>query len=120
VVYASETLALAALEYLVHVDPAIAPDGLVSIAAEIPDSVAIREVDLSDLPADWRGYPALEALAQIGTAWANTGSSAVLRVPSAIVPTERNYLLNPAHPEFRRIKIGVPRPFAFDPRLLKR
>jgi RES domain-containing protein len=119
-VYVSETLALAALEYLVHVDPANVPGDLVSIPAEIPDSVAIREVNLKNLPADWRAYPAPDALAQIGTAWTNAGSSAVLGVPSAVIPDERNYLLNPAHRDFPRIKIGVPQPFAFDSRLLKR
>ncbi len=114
-VYASESLALAVLEYLVHVDPANVPDDLVAIAAEIPDAVATRKVDLKDLPANWRTYPAPDGLAQIGTAWADAGASAVLVVPSAVIPTERNYLLCPRHPDFARIKIGAPRRFALDP-----
>ncbi len=120
IVYTSATLSLAALEYLVHLDPPRAPADLVAVPADIPDAVARREVTAAALPPKWRAYPAPEALADLGTAWARAGTSAVLMVPSVIVPQERNFLLNPAHPDFRRIRLGRPEPFSFDPRLWQR
>jgi RES domain-containing protein len=59
-------------------------------------------------------------LADLGTAWARKGTTAVLAVPSAIVPRERHYLLNPAHPDFVRVRVGRPEPFTLDPRMLTR
>ena len=117
VVYASESLSLAALELLVHCDPSLLPTDLVAIRAKVPDGVAIRRVEEKDLPRDWRAYPAPPSLAEIGTAWIAAGDTAVLTVPSCLVPKERNALLNPAHGEFRRIRVGRPEAFSFDPRL---
>jgi RES domain-containing protein len=117
VVYASETLALAALELLVHCDPALLPDDLVAIALEIPDGVARRRLEVADLPRTWRLFPAPESLARMGDEWARSLGSAVLSVPSAVVPGERNFLLNPAHPDFGRIRARRPEKFALDARL---
>jgi RES domain-containing protein len=119
VVYASETLALAALELLVHVDAALAPEDLVAIPAEILESIALTRVDPDDLPRTWRRYPAPESLARIGTDWAREMKTAVLSVPSALVPRERNILLNPTHPDFSKIRIGPAERFSFDPRLIR-
>ena len=116
-VYTSGTVALAALETLVHVDPDEAPEDLVVISAEIPEELAVHRVTDRDLRKGWRATPAPRALQQIGLDWIRKGRSAVLEVPSAIVPDERNYLLNPAHPDFTRIRRGRPRGFALDPRL---
>jgi RES domain-containing protein len=96
------------------------PGDLVAIPAEIPDPLARREITAEALPANWRIYPAPDQLAHLGTAWVRARMTAVLIVPSAIVPQERNVLLNPAHPDFRRIRLGAPAPFNFDPRLWRR
>jgi RES domain-containing protein len=117
VVYASDSLSLAALELLVHCDPALLPDDLVAIAIGIPDGLAIRRVEAADLPRSWRRHPAPESLARMGDEWAKGRTSAVLSVPSAVVPGERNVLLNPAHPDFRRIRAGRSEKFALDARL---
>ncbi|HKD17422.1 MAG TPA: RES domain-containing protein [Thermoanaerobaculia bacterium] len=117
VVYASESLSLAALELLVHCDPALLPPDLVAIRAEVPEGVAIRRVEEKDLPRGWRAYPPPANLAEIGAAWIARGDTAVLTVPSCLVPRERNALLNPAHGDFRRIRVGRPEPFSLDPRL---
>jgi RES domain-containing protein len=119
VVYTSETLSLAALELFVHCDPALLPDDLVAIESEIPDGLAIRRVDATRLPRDWRQYPAPDALAAIGSDWARGLATAALSVPSAVVPRERNVLLNPAHPDFRKIRVGRPEPFSLDARLAR-
>ncbi len=117
VVYVSQSLSLAALELLVHADAALLPDDLVAIPAEIPDALSIETLDAADLPRDWRRYPAPESLAERGTAWARAARSPALSVPSAVVPSERNFLLNPAHPDFGKIRIGKPERFALDGRL---
>lgn len=120
VVYTSATLSLATLEYFVHLDPADMPDDLVAIPADIPDTVSRTEIRAEALPSNWRAYPAPEALAELGTAWVRARRTAILLVPSAIVPQERNVLLNPAHANVRRIRLGQPEPFSFDPRLWRR
>jgi RES domain-containing protein len=120
VVYTSATLSLAALEYFVHLDPVDAPGDLVAIRAEIPETLARTEIRAEALPASWRAYPAPPELAELGTSWARARATAVLVVPSAVVPQERNVLLNPAHPDFRRIRPGKPEAFSFDPRMWRR
>src|SRR5207302_6712152 len=94
---ASSTLALAQLEALVHVDRADAPRDLVAIELSLPARVPVEELDPRDLPRGWRRYPAPAALATIGTEWVRSLRTAVLRVPSAVVPREFNYVVNPAH-----------------------
>lgn len=119
-VYASATLSLAAQELFVHLDPAEAPKDLVAVSADIPDGVRIKILEATALPKNWRQYPAPESLAAMGTAWARSLETAVLQVPSAVIPQERNYLLNHAHTDFLKIQSGRPEPFAFDPRMWKK
>jgi RES domain-containing protein len=120
VVYTSSSLSLAALETLAHFDEEEAPDTLVAIPADMPDDVPITRVKLSELVANWRATPPPESLAETGTRWAVARHSLVLAVPSAIIPEDLNYLLNPLHAQFKRIRVGRPKPFSFDPRLWKR
>lgn len=119
VVYCFGNLSLACLEVFVHVDPEDAPDDLVAISAEIPEPIKQLRVEVARLPANWRTYPGPESLQVIGANWIGDGESAVLSVPSTIIPLERNYLLNPLHPECRAIVIRKPEPFFFDQRLRK-
>lgn len=72
------------------------------------------------LPANWRLSPSPEETIEIGDRWARERRSAVLVVPSAISPDDKNYLLNPEHPDFKRIRIAPPIDYEFDPRLLGR
>lgn len=116
-VYCSEHLSLAALEVLVHTDPDLLPPDLVAVPAEIPDDLTMARWRAEDLPAGWRGYPAPETLQVAGSEWWEDGDAAVLSVPSAVIPEEHNLLLHPLHPDFEEIRVGEPRPFAFDPRL---
>lgn len=119
VVYTAAHLSLAVLELFVHLDPGDAPEDLVSIAARLPPSLGIARLEVSDLPADWRSYPAPERLRELGAEWVRAGRTAALTVPSAVVPREENILLNPAHPDFGMIEIGEPEAFSFDPRMWK-
>ncbi len=116
-VYTSCTQSLAMLELLVQDDPLRAR--YVMIPATIPKGVMIERVAVETLPADWRELAAREQLQAIGTAWAKQISSAVLAVPSTVIPAETNYLLNPLHPAFAKIEIGQPQIFVTDLRLFK-
>lgn len=117
VVYASGHLATAALEKLVHL-PKPLPKGMtfVQFALEF-NGIAIEMPPLSALPRHWRAEPAGAGSQRFGAAWYESGRTAVLAVPSAIIPEETNYILNPTHPDFLKISISKPAPFAFDPRL---
>ena len=120
VVYTSATLSLAAQELFVHLDPDQVPSSLVAVSAEIPNGLRVRILTASDLPPNWRQYPAPELLADIGNAWIEARETSVLGVPSAVISQETNYLLNPAHTDFLKIRIHAAEPFAFDPRMWKK
>lgn len=115
IIYTAQTQALAVLEMMVQ-DEALAAR-YVMIPAQVPDALAIERIEARSLPAGWRSMRRLETLREIGAEWARSRRSAVLAVPSAVIPAETNFLLNPVHPEFRRIRIGKPVPFRLDPRL---
>lgn len=116
-VYTAASQSLAMLEMLVQDEPPRAR--YVMIEARIPGEVTIDRIGVEDLPADWRDLARREKRQTIGTQWVRKQSAAVLAVPSAVIPAETNYLLNPLHPEFRRIRIGRPRKFETDLRLVK-
>ena len=116
IVYISSSLALAALETLVHLVRFLPLRHLVAVSADIPESVSIVAMRARGLPGGWRASSPPASVADIGTRWAEARESAVLAVPSVIIPQELNYLLNPLHPHFKHIRIGRPEPFYFDPR----
>lgn len=118
VVYTAENAALAALEMLVHLDATARP-GYVLIPCTFPNDFVLR-LDRRRLPAAWRAYPAPAVLQQLGDAWIQSRASAVLDVPSAVISMQSNYLLNPAHADFARVRTGTPGPFDFDSRLVKK
>jgi len=120
VVFVSATLSLAALERFVHTDPDLEPPDLLAIPAEIRERVAVESVAISSLPSDWRSFPAPRSLADIGDQWFHAARSAVLSVPSVVIPHERNFVLNPRHRDFARIGIGSTERFTFDPRMWKK
>lgn len=115
-VYCATTLSLATLEVLVHTDPDDIPSDLVAIRVRVPTS-DVTKLDPARLPADWRAFPGPTELRDLGSAWAPSVESVALRVPSAVIPSEDNLLLNPAHPRFSKVRTSEPEPFAFDPRL---
>ena len=115
-VYTAGSEALAILELLVHVSPQQIPSDHVCIPAEVPDPL-IESLPEDALPSDWRRNPA--ATSRLGSRWLRAGASAVLRVPSVVVPREWNYLINPAHPAFPTLAVQPALPIEFDPRLWK-
>ena len=116
VVYSSSSLSLAALETLVHADRRRFKRDYVTFKLHLPEELVLELRD-GDLPEDWRARAVSEGARRIGDAWAEARASVALSVPSVIVPTERNYLLNPLHPRFSELVIDPPEVFRFDARL---
>lgn len=114
-VYTAGSQSLAMLEMLVQDEPLRAR--YVMLSATLPANLKIEHVTPAQLPVDWRDAGARDQLQAIGNAWVERNESAALAVPSAVIPDETNYLLNPRHPSMARIVIGKPREFITDLRL---
>jgi len=122
IVYTSTSLALAALESLAHTDPDLVPDDLVALRIET-DGLDVSVLTEAELPDEWRTGAAEGRNQAFGTEWVNAASSALLLLPSALLPgavapAEANVLLSPAHSDAGRVRIAEQIPFAFDNRLL--
>lgn len=117
-VYTSESRALATLEVSVHLDLSEdLPTDRYYVEIEIPDEIIIQEVKIEDLPEDWDSNPPTITTQTIGDDFVFQNKSAVLKVPSSIVPIEHNYLINPNHPDAKKIKVIGKTSMNFDPRL---
>jgi RES domain-containing protein len=115
-VYTSESLALASLEVFVHAESNKIP--LVCIRAFLQDGSEIEEIKTADLPSDWQAASAYPVLQAIGADWLKSKRTPVLKVPSAIIPVEFNYILNPEHPKLK-VSTSPPLNFMFDRRMWK-
>ena len=115
-VYCSENLALAALETLAHTQPIRMRDKFRAFRVSFDESL-MEIVDLKKLPKDWTAQPPGPLSKRIGDDWIKSERSAVLALPSVLVPLERTFLLNPKHPDFAKIKIKDTGEFVLDPRL---
>ena len=116
--YAAEHLSLAMIEYFVHVDPNDPPKDLVVAAVDVPNSVSRVSISPKQLPANWRRTPAPPELAKPGDAFVDDLQAAVFIVPSVLAPAESNWLINPRHPDFSKIRVSSPERFRYDPRFL--
>jgi len=117
-VYASEHKSLAALEARVHVDTTKKIKRYKSFVFHF-DEKLMKTFRVSSLPKDWQEEPPPPSIQSLGDTWIKAAASVILAVPSVIIPDELNYLINPNHPDFDKIKIEKPTDFAFDPRLLR-
>lgn len=119
VIYASNSTALATLETLVHSPLNLIPKNRAITVFELPDFLEVETINIADLPHDWASYPAPPMLSRIGTDWAESLRTPALRVPSAVIPVGEgwNYILNPMHDSFGKIRIVEIRPYEFDQRL---
>jgi len=116
IVYTSAHLSLAGLETLVHVQPLTPRDAFIVFRLEWEDRL-MEILPESAWPPSWQAEPPGTSSMRIGDRWFREGRSAVLAVPSALIKEEKNYLLNPHHPDFRKVEITRIREFFFDPRL---
>jgi RES domain-containing protein len=117
VVYTSASISLAVLEYTVNYRRRGWVPATVLGRAVVPTSVRVKAISIAELPTNWFAADPPSPLQRIGGEWLDAGETAVLKVPSAIVTEEWNYLLNPLHPDFRKFRMSVPKPFNFDQRV---
>ena len=118
VVFVSETLSLAVLEVLVHLHMSAALRHYVVFTGDFPEQL-VQDLDKNRLPKNWRHFPAPPETQAIGDGWIRGADSLLLRVPSAVVPGEHNYLINPGHPQFSQVSIAGPKPLDVDGRVLR-
>jgi len=117
--YTAEHLSLTMIEYFIHIDPDDPPKTLVAVTAEVPDSVSRTSIAPKRLPENWRQSPSPPELAEIGDRFVRDRRAAILIVPSALAPAESNWLINPRHPEFSRIRLHSVEAFEYDSRFFK-
>ena len=118
--YTSGSRALCVAEIAVHLPLGIVPDNFTMLSIEIPDNLPIGETDESKLPKDWNSIPHGEDTQEVGEAFCKKMKYAVLKVPSAVVEGEFNFLINPRHHEAKKIRVAEAKPFSFDPLLFTR
>lgn len=117
VIYCSQHLAMAAQEKYLHL-PKPVPVAMAFVKFRI-DFGAVKVETLKAAPPGWQEFPPPPATQEIGDEWIASLRTAVLAVPSTIIPEETNFLLNPAHPDFVKIVLGSPVPFYFEPRIAR-
>lgn len=118
VAYTAGSVSLAALEILANLGDSALLAGYVSISISFSERLC-HNFDTQELPRDWRANPAPDATRDIGSEWVQSGKSCILRVPSAVIPSEYNFIINPHHRDFSRISIGSMTGFEWDPRLIR-
>lgn len=114
--YTSASRALCTTEVAVHVPLGVVPLDYVMVEIEIPDKL-IQIVDLIFLPNNWKEFPHTEYTKKIGNEFLKNFQNLTLKVPSAVVNGDFNYLINPLHKDFSKLKINKIEPFEFDRRL---
>ena len=114
VAYLSTSRSLAVLELLVHVTRETVPANLLFIPIDVPNRLV---QDLETPPEEWNELPWSAAARTFGDAWLSARSSLAILVPSIVIPQERNFLINPLHPQFTRLRIHAPEAFVLDQRL---
>ena len=118
VVYTAESVSLAALEMLVHLQSKQILDAYV-VRPVTFDAALVKRIIPANLPPGWRDNPPPIDAQRIGTDWVACAESAVLQVPNAVVESESNFLLNPSHADFSKVRLGPEHAYRFDPRLVK-
>ena len=118
--YTSQSRALAFAEVAIHIPVGIVPKNYFLVSIQIPDTVKMARLAEKDLPKDWRSNPHSSSTQKIGDRFIAEAKHLILQVPSAVVPGDFNYLINPNHPLIREIKIHAAEPFEFDSRFAAR
>lgn len=118
-IYCADSRALAMAEVAVHLSLGLLPKDYEMVELEIPGDVPLRSLASVDLPEGWNSFPHLLQTQRTGDKFVAAAESCVLQVPSAVVPGDFNYLLNPAHPDFERIQLKSRVAFPFDARFFE-
>lgn len=118
--YTAQSRALAFAEVAMHIPYGIMPKDYHLISIHIPDTATILDMMLQEMPADWRSNPHSDSTQKIGDQFIAEAKFLVLRVPSAVVPGDYNYLINPRHPQSIDVKVLNTETFEFDSRFALR
>ncbi len=116
--YTASTRALAVLEILVHTTHNFIPDDFEIVTIEIPDTICKEEITQQNIFSEIKEFGITAKFNAIGDKWIKSNASLLLIVPSVVVPEEKNILVNPLHPDFKKVKIAEKKKFNFDQRLL--
>lgn len=119
VIYTAASRALACLENIVHRSGEGLNNSFKVLTIDIPDSIKFSKVNIASLNKDWFEFNNYSYCRSIGDKWIDNQETLILKVPSAIIPAESNYLINTAHIDFKKIKIVSSEDFNFDPRVKK-
>lgn len=118
--YTSSSRALCAIEILVHMPVGIIPKDYYLVSIEFPDDSPIKAIDIKNLPNKWNSNPISASTQRIGNTFFSEQKGLALKAPSAIIKDEWNYIINPLHKDFKKVKILNTEPFVFDTRLFKK
>ena len=118
-IYCADSRALAMAEVAVHLSLSILPKDYVMVEIDIPSYLSISSLSKEDLPVNWSSFPHVLDTQQIGDAFVAERKNGVLKIPSAVVPGDFNFLINPQHPDFSAIQIVGQEDFPFDSRLFQ-
>ena len=117
VIYAAASRSLACLENVVHSSGVALSQSFTVMVIYIPDKISIETIAIEQLPKDWNKKARPQTCQSLGSQWINSNASLLLQVPSSIIPDEKNYLINPTHKDFTKVKIIDRQHFYFDQRL---
>ena len=118
-IYTAANRSLAMAEVAVHLTLATLPTDFMMLTIQIPEDVSVLELDVEGLPANWSNFPHIAATQKLGDQFVLENRYCVLQVPSAVTRGDYNYLINPGHADFKRIKIIGAEKFPFDHRIFK-
>lgn len=118
IVYCAQSLSLASLEFFVHFEGLHKAIALTAIEIELPDAL-VEDFPAASLPPGWDKTPPTAATADIGNQWLNSGRSAALRVPCVLTRGEFNVLINPAHADFKLVRVASLLDYSYDTRMWK-
>ena len=118
-IYTASNRSLAMAEVAVHLSLATLPDDYMMMTIYIPDNISLTKLSISDLPLDWNKFPHPSTTQSIGDKFVSENLYCVLQIPSSVTEGDYNLLINPHHPEFKKISILETKKFVFDQRLFK-
>jgi RES domain-containing protein len=117
--YTAANCSLAMAEVAVHLTLATLPPDFRMVTLEVSDDVPVLQLETSDLPANWNVFPHVRITQAVGDKFVWEGKYGVLRIPSVVTKGDYNYLINPYHADFQRIRIVSTEPFPFDKRIIE-
>ena len=119
IIYCAQSRALAMAGVAVHLSLATLPSDFVMLTIDIPDDIAMEEINVADLKSNWNIFPSDFSTPLLGDDFVRRNAACILKVPSAVVKGDCNFLINPHHPDFKKIKIIEQSDFPFDKRIFK-